>query len=97
MSIADALRLQRGLVMHALRGQYPHPLTQVSLERQVAHLVEPGRELDGIVHYLADKGYVEVKSAKVGQVQVVTYRLTAAGVDVADGSVSDPGVDLGNG
>ncbi len=95
--LADARRLQRGLVLHALQAQYPHPLTQVSLERQVQHLVQAGGELDQVTSYLVEKGLVEARSEKIGRISVTTYRLTADGVDVADGSVALPGVDMGIG
>lgn len=97
MAHGDALRLQRGLVIHALRAQYPHPLTEVSLERQVSHLVAPGAELTSIVAYLADKGLVKTTAGQVGSVRVITHQLTADGVDIADGSTTDVGIDLGLG
>lgn len=95
MAHGDALRLQRGLVMHALRGQYPHPMTQVTLERQVSHMVVPGAELEAIVAYLVDKGWMRIHRGQIGPAHVVTYQLTADGVDIADGSTVDVGVELG--
>lgn len=95
--LSEARRLQRGLVLHALQAQYPHPLTQVSLERQVAHLIQAGGELDQVMGYLVEKGLVKAQAEKIGRHSVTTYRLTADGVDVADGSVQLAGVDMGVG
>lgn len=89
-------RLHRGLVMHALQAQYPLPLTQTTLERQVAHFIA-AEALPAIVHYLAELGLMEVHTERVGTIQVTTYRLTAQGYDVADGSVASPGIDMGRG
>lgn len=91
----DESRLRRGLVLQALHAQYPYPLTEAALSRQISVIYlgdERARARD--VAYLEEKGFLQVERATVGAVTLRTFKITTAGVDVVEGSTKDAGVEL---
>lgn len=92
---AAEARLQRGLVMHALQAQWPHVLVEQSLQRQVQALIPEPRDLERALAYLQGRKLMELVEERVGERRIRTYRLTADGLLVAEGTSSDAGVDMG--
>lgn len=87
--------LRRGLVLLALKAQYPLPLTRVALDRQLGpfYATDP-RDLARDLAYLAERGFLRRDSHEVGGLTFATICLTAAGVDVVERIVKDPGVEI---
>jgi hypothetical protein len=91
---ADNSRELRGLILSALQAQYPYPLTELALDLQILHpfYAQDHRAFARDKAYLAEKKLIEIESSKVGDRVVSVVRITAAGVDVVEGTVRDPGV-----
>ncbi|MCA9640129.1 MAG: hypothetical protein KC492_05515 [Myxococcales bacterium] len=91
----NEVQLRRGLLLLALHEQYPYPLTETALQRQVGafYAAEP-KAMARDLHYLADKGYLARVEATIAGRQVRSFQATPQGVDVAEGSVVDPGVEI---
>lgn len=81
----------RGMVLDFLRHVYPRPVMDLDI---IGALYQDYRdtEIRDALAYLADKGYLE-RSEKEHPVRryrkVITYRLTAAGVDLLEGDLDD--------
>lgn len=46
-------------------------------------------------HYLAEKGYLEVREPEEAKFTALSAAITAKGIDLYDGTIEDPGVDFG--
>jgi hypothetical protein len=91
--VADTSRELRGLVLSALQAQYPYPLTDLALSHQLLPFYAgDAKAFLRDRQYLREKGYIEVESSRVGDREVHAIRITAAGIDVVEGAVRDPGV-----
>lgn len=88
--------VRRGIVLHALLGQYPLALTQVALERQVApfYKAADGRALSRDLAYLEEKQFLRHESHEVGGRVFNTFILTPAGVDIVERVAVDAGVEI---
>ena len=98
MGIVEAQnRLIRGRVLKLLRAV---DFNHLAADVLVATLAGCGHQLNiqgllGILQYLVDKGYVEIRESKVeGVGPITTARITARGVDLIEGSIEDPGVAI---
>lgn len=94
----EMTRLRRGLVLHTLYKQYPLALADAALEASVL----PAFHDDRTAYlrdraYLADLGLIVQDGMKVAGRRLETWKLTAAGVDVVEGSTTLPGVNIGKG
>lgn len=92
--MSDLARLHRGLVLQALHAQYPLALTEVALERQVAAIIGGGAVLERTIAYLVEKGLVERNSVQLGQRRLSAVKLRVSGVDLVEGTTTDPAIDL---
>jgi hypothetical protein len=91
--VADNSRQVRGLILSALHAQYPYPLTAIALDLQVRPFYAgDNRALVRDLAYLAEKKLIETETSTVGERQVAVTRITAAGIDVLEGTTKDPGV-----
>lgn len=90
--------IQRGLVLHALYEQYPMSLTTVALERRVEvfYRADP-RALARDLAYLEERLLIRSEKHEVGGRTFGTVQITAAGVNVVEGTTTDPGVELSQG
>lgn len=86
----------RGNILHWLRSQYPGALNEQNLEHFVLQAGGSAADLPGLLQYLSDKGYIEVKPAgeEIG-LPMKLIRLLPTGIDLLEGTITDPGVDLG--
>lgn len=92
----DIARVRRGLLLTAAHAQYPHPLTELALELQTrAFYAGQPRELVRDLAYLVDSGYLTRGTEKVAAREFSIYRITPEGIDIVDGSTSDPGIEIG--
>ena len=93
----DPPRLRRGLILLVLLEQYPHQLARSILERHMEpayHGQEVDREFFRDLAYLEDSGYIERSQSRFGGRSVESFKITPKGIDVAERSVEDPGVEL---
>lgn len=88
---------RRGVVLRALSANYPHPLAQVSLDLQIraVYLGPDGaaaarRDLA----YLVERGLIRREEDQVGGAKLITWYLTADGLNVVEGVAKDPGVEI---
>lgn len=89
------LQLRRGLVLQALHAQYPLPLMQAALDRQLGSFYDgDARAYARDLAYLKEKGLITEDRQQVADRLLVSLRLTSAGVDVVEGTVTDPGVEI---
>lgn len=89
----------RGWIVRILQRAYPAGLEERSLQKQLVALGYPvtKRDLGANLAYLAEDGYVEER--KFGNelrddLLNKTYKLTTKGVDLAEGSITDDGVEI---
>src|SRR5690606_19035136 len=81
--------LRRGLVLMALHGQYPMPLTNTSLNRAVSAFyagTEPRAQTRDLA-YLKERGLIRSENHEISGRTFQTWTLTAVGVDVVEGVV----------
>lgn len=91
------IQTRRGGVLLVLRLQHPKELARGQILPLLAPWyidrdLEQSADLQSDLGYLEEKGLITIDDTRIGAVRLTTYRLTAAGVDVADGSVADPGI-----
>lgn len=89
----------RGWIVRILQRAYPAGLEERSLQKQLVALgySVTKRDLAANLAYLAEDGYVEER--KFGNelrddLLNKTYKLTTKGVDLAEGSATDDGVEI---
>lgn len=91
----DDLRIRRGLLVLALYDQYPHKLTEASLERQVGTFYAgDSRALARDLNYLEELGFIRRESETIGRRTIQAFELTASGVDLAEGTTAHAGVEI---
>lgn len=90
-------RQVRGFILKLLELTHPQPTPSSAIS---AALVQNGLvvNLDILryVSYLEDKGYIEVKDVALKSLRIggVALKLTPDGVDLLEGTIEDPGVDI---
>jgi hypothetical protein len=89
-------RQLRGVVLRSLALFYPSPITIRSLK---GALLERGLTITAdtqkVLHYLEDKGYIRTREGNlIEMADDELVELTAQGVDLLEGTSSDPGVDI---
>jgi hypothetical protein len=90
--------LVRGTLLWFLADGYPHPRLERQVVDQVGRVADmAGVKLDAVLHYLAEKGYIERVEDSIHGRTIVSWRATAVGVDVSHGLVEDPGVLVDHG
>lgn len=102
MDLTEAIRNKkmRGWVVRILQRAYPAGFEIDTLWRQLTDLgYEATRtELQVNLAYLKEDGFVENPQFGIGQLMDGLnnefYKLTTKGIDLAEGTISDPGVDL---
>lgn len=85
----------RGIAMRALHINWPQRMGDNVLETLIIQAGGQATDVEPIIAYLEDKGYVEKQPAN-STVGVPRHflRLTAQGVDLLEGTTKDPGVTL---
>lgn len=97
---ARARRL-RGAILLLLAEIAPEEVNAEVLRGALGrqHLVASARELAATLAYLRGRGYVAYELVQARDYpelpRMVGVRITAAGMDLVEGTTSDPGVDLG--
>lgn len=86
----------RGYILKAMKICYPSPELIESLRSSMLSTqLEESLDIMPHVEYLRDRGYLEVKKTETDYGTRLTYvKLTSRGVDVLEGTISDPGVIL---
>ena len=89
----------RGWIVRILQRAYPAGLEARSLHKQLNDLgySVTKRELEANVAYLTEDGYLEER--KFGNefkddLLNKTYKLTTKGIDLAEGSIADEGIEI---
>lgn len=89
-------RVRRGMLLAALNAQYPHPLTELALELQTrAFYAGDPRAMVRDLAYLVESGYLTRAAEKLGGREFATYKITPTGIDICEGSTTDPGIEIG--
>ena len=85
----------RGTVMRTLALFYPNQVTSRQILAALsAHGIGVTSEMSGVTAYLKDKGYIQYFEAEPYTAADGTLKLTALGMDLIEGTVSDKGVLL---
>lgn len=94
-------KIIRGWIVRILQRAYPAGMEERSLHKQLHGLGYPvtRTELAANVAYLAEDRFVEAQQYGVAAfdegLQNKTYKLTTKGVDLAEKSIADAGVEIG--
>jgi len=89
----------RGYILKLVfETSYPKPLGSNIIEScliRVGMGISPPT-LAGHLSYLEDRGYIETKEVSLGEgfAPIVLVSLTSKGIDLLEGTTSDPGVSL---
>lgn len=91
-------RIRRGLLLSAINAQYPHPQVELNLELQTRAIYagEPKAMVRDLA-YLVDSGFITRTTEKIAAREITTYRITPEGIDIVEGSTSDPGIEISGG
>lgn len=89
-------KMLRGQILRALSLFYPSPVDVNGIK---ASLATRGMFVSADVlkplHYLKDKGYVNVNEPNIMEIKDSNLvELTAKGIDLIEGTIDDPGVDI---
>lgn len=89
-------KLMRGQVLRTLTLFYPDPVSVGSLKSALlTRGITATAETINILHYLQDKGYLKMTEAKITDINDDDLvSLTAKGVDLMEGTIEDPGVEV---
>jgi hypothetical protein len=90
----EVVGLRRGILLQALHAQYPYALTRAMLEKAVCALYPALKGMDADIEYLREKGLLTSEETTVAARVYRSYKLTAAGVDVVEGSTTLPGISI---
>lgn len=86
---------RRGLILLALNEQFPLPMMEAALHARVAPVfLGDERAWSKDLAYLEQRGFVKRTEETVMGRKLVTFALTPDGINVAEGSVTDPGVEI---
>ncbi|WP_425058386.1 hypothetical protein SCACP_30360 [Sporomusa carbonis] len=99
MALGTVLNKQaRGYILKVCKISYPQPVGSNVLD---VCLVDAGMaasptQLEGYIKYLEERGYVTMKEAGLSLLgtTLLLVNLTAKGIDLLEGTLSDPGVCL---
>lgn len=91
---AAEARNQRGMILTILHRSTGRPTMMKILESAVLQTGGTVSDAQEQVFYLTSKGYVKVKDETQHRVPNIgdTVEITAAGIDVVEGTTEDPGV-----
>lgn len=89
-------KMLRGQLLRTIALFYPAP---ISLKNLKTSLMTKGMNVEAdvakVITYLQDKGYIRVTQGCIqGFEDDDTVELTAQGVDLIEGTIDDPGVDM---
>lgn len=89
-------KMLRGQFLRTIALFYPAP---ISLKNLKTSLLTKGMTVEAdiakVIHYLQDKGYIRFTQGSIqGFEDDDTVELTAKGVDLIEGTINDPGVDM---
>lgn len=88
----------RGYILRILKLSYPQAVGTNILDVCLidAGLGTTSGKLIGHLKYLEDKGYVRVKDVELSKVAKSMHlvELTSAGIDILEGTIVDPGVNV---
>lgn len=93
------LSLRRGLVLFALEANYPLALLGRALEERVLPFyggasAASGQAFARDLEYLAEKRLIDRTEAELDGRRLVSWRLTASGLDVVTGVSQVPGITI---
>lgn len=96
--IKDRKRL-RGYILKSLSILYPSPALVESVQSSVmATQISESVDIKPFLDYLEDRGYIVIRNSKADFGARLTHvKLTSKGVDLLEGTISDPGVILDGG
>lgn len=83
---------RRGAILLTLHVSYPLPVAFRLIAQQYATLAETGDDLRRDLAYLVERGFIVETTEHLRGLEVLTYKLLAAGLDIAEGITRDPGV-----
>lgn len=88
----------RGYILKVCKLSYPQPIGSnvINVCLIDAGMGTGGAMLEGHLKYLADRGYVTLKSAGLSILgtSISLVDLTAKGIDLLEGTIDDSGVDV---
>jgi hypothetical protein len=98
MSADRLVPLRRGLLLLSVHHGYPHSVAEALL-RQAVGAVYAGElpALDRDLAYMCDRGFFLRHVDHVGRSAVTSFRLSPAGVDLAEGVTADPAIHVERG
>lgn len=87
----------RGFILKLLEITHPQPTPSSAMSAALVQnnlVINP--DISRYTTYLADKGYIEVKDVALKSIRVdaVALKLTPKGIDLLEGTIDDPGVDI---
>ena len=97
MSDSD-FRLHRGLILLKLEAQYPFPTAEAALSQGIGPFYAGDQKrMTRDLEYLREKGYLTIEEQRVGSQNLRSFKITAEGVDLVQGSTTDAGIDIARG
>lgn len=89
-------KMLRGQVLRTLTLFYPSPVDMQGIK---SALITRGlfitADIVKVIHYLDDKEYIKTRESKIGEIEDSNLiELTAKGVDLIEGTITDSGVDI---
>lgn len=89
-------KLLRGQILKTLTLFYPSPVNVNSLKTALmTRGVMATADITKTLHYLKDKEYIRITEGKIQEIEDDDLvELTAKGVDLMEGTIEDPGVEI---
>ena len=90
------MKALRGLLLDFLKRIYPKEIEELAII-SVFYQYYHDKEIKQALHYLVDKGYAEKKETQhpyIRRKKIAFYRITARGIDLLEGTITDEGVTL---
>lgn len=84
----------RGEILTFLYGIHPLAISQVSIYQTYFQYYRT-EDIDRILEYLVEKGYVEEEMIQPPNTMfeiVRNYKISPSGIDLLDGTITDPGI-----
>lgn len=86
---------RRGLILHACHAQYPGRLMFAAIERHVMPFyVNEGGQFTRDLEYLKDSAFLSEETAEVAGRSYTSYKITPAGINLVEGTRTDPGISF---